>query len=483
MCPPKTPSNLGWAKQETRAAAPAPTVIGLTLKDLRLSDWRALVGTNVHEGLVNLQATIISADNGRRLTADLSNTVERLELALGDTLWKDLGAVFSGRLSLSDYRTVSFEGGQFTYLEGRAELLKSRITASYDLVTQGGNIEIASNGELPVLLSRHPVPELHFDRGTLGASVLLNWASEKYSGGVTLQVGNADGTVGGYRVDGYSAQFDATGELHRDKFVLRRLGLSARESTRNGGTVELVGQFDGSTQTAQLNLNVSGLNQAGLRPFLAPTWPTHDLTSATIKATGELRYDAGAMPPINLDDTARLRRLADQLAAGIGTTTLRLNAEATNLIVQSRADGKSSPLRLYPATRWHAPGRTLQSGDQPHPAPPPPARTERTAPQRPVRLGPPQPHAQHARRARRVAGPDRLQRPGHRAPPPPRTPPPPPRPRNPKSNRPLSRCRSANWTPRWTSPPCTSARSRCVTGRPRLSSKTTASPSPPSASD
>ena len=335
--------NLGWAKLDTRAAAPAPTVIDLTLKDLRLSDWRALAGTNVQDGLVNLHATIVSAANGSRLTADLSNTVEHLELTVGETVWRELGAVLTGRITFSDFRNIGFEGGQFTYLESNAELLRSRISASYDLVSNSGNIEIASNGELPTLLSRHPIPELQFDQGTLGASLLLNWASEKYSGGVTLQIGNADGTVGGYRVDGYSAQFDATGDLHRDKFSIRRLGLSAREGTRNGGTFELVGQLDGATQTAQLNLNVSDLNQAGLRPFLAPTWTTHDLTSATIKATGELRYDAGAMPPISLDDAARLRRLLDQLATGIGTTTLQLNAEATNLVVQSRADGKSSP--------------------------------------------------------------------------------------------------------------------------------------------
>lgn len=335
--------NLGWAKIDTRSAAPAPTIIGLTLKDLRLSDWRALVGTNVNDGLVNVHANIVSADNGRRLTADLSNVVERLELAIGDTLWKDLGAVFTGRVTLSDYRNVRFEAGQFNYLEGNAELLRSRISASYDLTSKAGNIEIASSGDLPILLSRHPVPELHFDQGTLGTSFLLNWGQDRYSGSVTLQIGNADGTVGGYRVNGYSAQFDANGDLHRDKLAIRRLGLSAREETRNGGTIELVGQLDGATQTAQMSLNVSGLNQAGLRPFLAPTWTTHDLASATIKATGELRYDAGAMPPISLDDTARLRRLLDQLATGIGTTTLNLNAEATNLVVQSRADGKSSP--------------------------------------------------------------------------------------------------------------------------------------------
>ncbi|MBE7503747.1 MAG: hypothetical protein HS113_26365 [Verrucomicrobiales bacterium] len=335
--------NLNWAKIDTRSAAPAPTIIGLTVKDLRLSDWRALVSTNVNDGLVNLHANIVSADNGRRLTADLSNVVERLELTIGDTLWKDLGAVFTGRLTLSDYRNVRFEAGQFNYLEGNAELLRSRISASYDLTSNAGNIEIASSGDLPILLSRHPVPELHFDQGTLGTSLLLNWGQDRYSGSVTLQIGNAEGTVGGYRVDGYSAQFDANGDLHRDKFAIRRLGLSAREGTRNGGTIELVGQLDGATQTAQLNLNVSDLNQAGLRPFLAPTWTTHDLTSATIKATGELRYDAGAMPPISLDDTARLQRLVDQLATGIGTTTLHLNAEATNLVVQSRANGQSSP--------------------------------------------------------------------------------------------------------------------------------------------
>jgi uncharacterized protein involved in outer membrane biogenesis len=336
--------NLAWEKADLRGGtAPAPTRVNFTLKDLRLSDWQALVGTNVNEGHVNLHADILSAENGRRLSADISNTIERLEFTLGDTHWRDLGAGFSGRLTLSDFRTIGFEGGQLSYREGNAELLRSRISASYDFTSSAGNIEIASNGELPVLLTRHPVPELHFDQGTLGASLLLNWGREKYSGNASFQIGNADGTVGGYRVAGYSAQVDATGDLHRDKFALRRLGLSAREGTRNGGTIELVGALDGATQTAEFDLNVSGLNQAGLRPFLAPTWPTHDLTSATIKATGALRYDAGAMPPISLSDADRLQQLVNQLAAGIGTTTLRLSADATNLVVQSRASGQSSP--------------------------------------------------------------------------------------------------------------------------------------------
>lgn len=329
----------------TQAAVTASAgVVLATLTNLNLADWRPFLGTNIQAGRVGLVANITSSQGGARLTTELTNTIEGLSLVAGGTRLEDAHATVVAGMNLTEFRIFDLDRGNFTYGEGANELIQGTFAVSYDPRSSTGNAQLTANTDLPPFLARHPLPNLAFDRGSLRTSFLLNSARNQMSANITLIGGDVSGTVGGFKVSGYSAQFDAVGDLQRDKLSLRRIGLSAREGTRAGGSAELVGEFDGASQAAQLNLNVAGLNQFALRPFLAPWLTDYDLVSVNLDGTGQLRYNAGTLAPQNLDDLPRLQRLLDQLAAGVGTTTFWLTTSTTNLVVSNRATRQSSPV-------------------------------------------------------------------------------------------------------------------------------------------
>ncbi len=335
--------NLTWKVGELPASAPGDVLF--TVNDLRLADWRSVLGTNLQGGIVNVRAGITSSQAGRQIKADFTNTVTGLTFQAGDTLLRDVNTEFSGTLSVGDFRTVGLERGIITYGEGPGtnKLVRGTLTANFDPRTSSGNLQFAGDGSLAELLKSHPVPNLAFDRGNLRTTLLVNFGQDQVSGTASLLAGDVNGTVGGYRLSGYSAQLESAGEMQRDKLVVRQLALSAREGTRSGGTADLVGELDGATQTAQFTVNMTGLNQAALRPFLAPWLTDHDLTSLTINARGDLRFDAGRVAPPSLDYYPRIEMLLTNLAAGAGETSFRLNANATNLVMTRRATKKASP--------------------------------------------------------------------------------------------------------------------------------------------
>ncbi len=334
--------NFSWRRDEPRAAAPA--TVDIALRGLRLPDWRPWVPTNLLDGVVNLQATLTSAQDGRQLTLDFTNAVERLDLAAGDQIFRDLATALSGRLLLREYRNLSLEQARFEVREGPALLFRGHATASLDTWELSGNGQLNAEGELPDLLRRHPLPEVAFQRGRLRLSALLNWSRNRSAASFTALLGDLSGRVGGYALEGYSAEFELSGDLAGEKLTLRRLGLSAREGTRSGGSGELAGVLDAAAQNARFTLNLSGLNQTALRPFLPPLPGGVDLTALTLNASGELLHQAPAPPAGAPADLAAFQNLLASLAEGRGETRLRLTAAAPTLVLSNRARDRPAAL-------------------------------------------------------------------------------------------------------------------------------------------
>ena len=334
--------NLAWRREEPRAAAPA--TVDIALNDLRLADWQAWLPTNALGGVVNARATLTSAQDGRQLTLDLTNTVRGLGLAAGEVALRDLGADLTARLALRDYRMLNLEQLEWTGSEGGTALLRGQATAAVDLRELSGSSQVSLEGELPTLLARHPVPGLDFSKGRVRLNALLNWARARTAASVTALLGDLAGRAGSYRVDGYSAEFELSGDLAGDKLTLRRLGLSAREGTRSGGSGDLTGLVDAATQTAQFTLNLSGLNQLALRPFLAGLPGGVEVAALLANANGQLRHDAQTRPTGPPGDFTTFQTVLTSLAAGRGETTFRLTGEVPTLVLTNRARARTGAL-------------------------------------------------------------------------------------------------------------------------------------------
>lgn len=334
--------NLSWRRDEPRAAAPATVNVALT--DLRLADWRPWLPTNLLHGVVNLQAALTSAQDGRQLTLDFTNALERIDWLAGDQSYRDLAAALSGRLRLREYRELSLEQARFEVREADTPLLRGQATASVDTRELSGNGQFNAEGELPELLRRHPVPEVAFQRGRLRLSALLNWSRSRSTASCTALLGDLAGRVGGYTLEGYSAEFELSGDLAGEKLTLRRLGLSAREGPRSGGSGELSGLLDAAAQSAHFTLNLSGLNQTALRPFLPVLPGGVDLTALTLNASGELQHQAPALPVGAPAELPAFQSLLASLGEGRGETRLRLSATAPTLVLSNRARARLAAL-------------------------------------------------------------------------------------------------------------------------------------------
>jgi uncharacterized protein involved in outer membrane biogenesis len=79
-------------------------------------------------------------------------------------------------------------------------------------------------------------------------------------------------------------------EIHE----LRQFAGSIIQGSQPAGRFEITGRYDSINETGQASLQITGLNEAALRPLLAPALGERTLVSVSVNAGGSARYDARA---------------------------------------------------------------------------------------------------------------------------------------------------------------------------------------------
>jgi hypothetical protein len=79
-------------------------------------------------------------------------------------------------------------------------------------------------------------------------------------------------------------------EIHE----LRQLAGNIVQGNQPAGRFEVTGRYNATNETGQAAIQIAGLNEAALRPFLAPALGDRRLVSVSLNASGTARYDAQA---------------------------------------------------------------------------------------------------------------------------------------------------------------------------------------------
>ncbi|MBI2946013.1 MAG: AsmA family protein, partial [Verrucomicrobia bacterium] len=158
------PMPLNWGG--ATASVPDST-LQLAVRDFNLHSWQAVLGTNVPAGRVNLQLTLQTLQDGKKLSTKLAGDVQELAAKVGTNRIERAQARFAVSGQVADLSVVDLDSYRLELLLQNQVVASHAGTLHYDLAKNEVNLKADSEASLPDLLKPFPVPELKAAKGKI----------------------------------------------------------------------------------------------------------------------------------------------------------------------------------------------------------------------------------------------------------------------------------------------------------------------------
>ena len=293
------PMKLDWGKAD---GAVDESALTLSVTDFNLAEWRAFLGTNIVSGVVNLGASVVSQQAGKKLKLDLTNNVAGISARFGTNALDQADVATLVRATMDDFNQVQITELTTTVSHQRLPILAFGAAGIVSVKTQDADIQAGWNASLPgltALLARPDVKatsglfsftgrltqknltpnktnDLSFDRTVIGNLALTNFTAVAMSN----------------RFDRFEAALDCDLVMKGQQVDIRKFGGALKQAGLPAGNLAVSGNFDLSKQSGQAKLELVDLNQNALRSFVAAALGELTLASASINANTTAQFDA-----------------------------------------------------------------------------------------------------------------------------------------------------------------------------------------------
>jgi hypothetical protein len=282
------PMNITWAP---RARGFTESNFRLALKQLDLSEWATMLGTNNLLGRVDLKLNVLAQRDAKQLTTKLSTAIEDFAAQFGTNRIEHAFLKFDAENFLDDFRLGDLRSFSFEILHGGKPLIRSNGSANYDLSRKQATGQFTSETVLPALLQQVPVPGARAASGVLTVSSAFTHKEGKEVATGAIALNDYTGTYGDYQFEHFQGVFDYNFDLTGEVLQLYRATMSMRQGFESGGSFDVIGRINLTNKAAQLTFKAMELNQNALRPFLAPWLGDKKLVSISLNGSGSASYD------------------------------------------------------------------------------------------------------------------------------------------------------------------------------------------------
>ena len=263
----------------------------IAVRDLRLGDWTALLGTNTPSGTLNLTSTVTCQLDGRRLAANIAGGLDDVQWTIAGHRFDRGALTFQGSGAFSDYRSLLLENYTVQLSEEGVPLATASGSAGYDLSTRDSNLQLVLESDLPKVLSQFPIPRLSATAGRVSVDGLLGRERQQHNIALNFNLRNLSGVYDRYRFDNHDARMEINAEITDQSVNLRRLQIASRQGVGTFGVLDLAGKRDLASHKGEYTLNINGLSETTFRPFLAPFLSPVELASVRLSGNGSLQHD------------------------------------------------------------------------------------------------------------------------------------------------------------------------------------------------
>ncbi|MFO1497952.1 MAG: AsmA-like C-terminal region-containing protein [Verrucomicrobiota bacterium] len=283
------PMTFTWAPN---ARGFGESTLQLTLAQLALQDWQALLGSNTPAGMVDLQITLTARQDGKELATKANGSIRDCTIAFSTNRIEKATVAVSLEALLSDFKDLRVDRYSLELQKGDQMLLKTSGSAHSDLAKKDLNVQANAAVDLPSLLRQVPLEGWTSTNGSIRLSCSITSRDNKHTCTGNLTLGDFTGHIGAYAFDDFQGAFDYNFDLEPPALQIHSASLALRHGYKGGGTIGLRGDYDMAKQSSHLSFTIVGLNEEALQPILGPSLGADQrLVSIMLGGSGTAAYD------------------------------------------------------------------------------------------------------------------------------------------------------------------------------------------------
>lgn len=311
-----SPMTLAWGNQTNTVGDSA---FSLAVTKLNLADWKVFLGELASAGMLDLNVKLLSQQSGKQLTFEATNQIQNLSADLGGQRLNDVSVALNAHGTATDLKQFKLSDYGFQLAKSNKTALTISGSGTYDQTSGNADLQVHLKSTLARLLPLVGQTNMMASAGTaeLKAHVTQKAQAQTVTG--TLVLTNFTGNFSGNEFTDFATAVALDVNKTPEQVEIRKAAGTLSENRKAGGSFDVSGNYSLGTAPSQLTVKLVGLNENGLRPFLAPMLANKKLVS------------------VALDGTASVQQGAN------GTAAVKTDLQVTNLVV-------NDPARSTPAT-------------------------------------------------------------------------------------------------------------------------------------
>ena len=287
------PMTLTWAKTNLAQAAGDAT-LRVTVTNLNLADWKALVGNL--SGRLDARLQLESRRAGQELAFGLEAQLADFAMVVQTNQVRDLALRLNGRGVLTDLKVATMPEFAFELKRKAESALQISGSGQVDLTHTNADLRLSLQGALRHLLAVAPLPGLIASSGTFSGQGTIAYRPDSQAVNGSLSLKGLNGSYIDYPLKNVDAGLEFDTIQTGRKLEFRRAHLALPATARAQNRLQLTGQVDSTHSnaiTGSLQLQADALDLTAYYDMIvtnlaAPTGPA---------AAGAAPAPAPAQPP------------------------------------------------------------------------------------------------------------------------------------------------------------------------------------------
>jgi hypothetical protein len=342
-----SPMTIAWGNQTNAVGDSAFT---LAVTKLNLRDWKIFLGDMVSAGTNDLNLKVLSQQSGKRVTFDLTNQISNLEANAGGQRITQTTVSLGAHGQATDLKQFNLSNYSLDIAKSNHVALSVSGSGTYDTASANADLQVAVRTSLPRLLTLIAQTNMVVSAGTAELNAHVTQKGETQSVTGTLSLTNFTGNFSGSDFTDFGTTVALDVNKTPTQIEIRKATGALVENRKPGGSFDISGNYSLANTPSQVNVKFSGMNENGLRPFLAPMLAGKKLVTVALDGTASAQRSANGDSAIKADLQVT-NLVVNDPSHQVPVTPLAAKLQVDASLANQIADVRQLQLTLTPTQR------------------------------------------------------------------------------------------------------------------------------------
>ncbi|MGH7993051.1 MAG: AsmA family protein, partial [Limisphaerales bacterium] len=240
------PMNISWGTGTNEVGESA---LNVALTNLNLADWKPFLGGNAPAGNVNLEAQLLSQQNGGKLTFNVNSQIANLTANSGGSPTVPVTVSLQARGQAVDFKQCNLNEYRLQITRQNQQLLAVNGSGTYDLADGNADAQVALQASLAGLADAFPQSGSSVSSGSIELTGHLTQQKGTQTLTGHLILADFSGQTGKNSFRDFGSTMDVNVSRTPEQVQINKLTGALTQNGNAGGNFDLSGLYDSARRT------------------------------------------------------------------------------------------------------------------------------------------------------------------------------------------------------------------------------------------